>query len=241
MATQAWYKSWFDSPYYHILYADRSEGEAKNFIDNLMETLALPSGAKLLDVACGRGRHSIYLNQLGYDVTGIDLSKKSITYAQSFANDGLRFQQHDMRHTLGTQFDGVLNLFTSFGYFEDDSDNLEVLRAFRTHLRPGGIGVLDFLNTNWVANHLVAEESMTKEGIRFDIKRRIDEQWITKEIAFKANGELFQFQERVRALSLNNFKDWLSKVGLQIKTLYGDYELSSYNPLSSNRLILIVE
>ena len=241
MTTQAWFESWFDSPYYHILYDNRDEKEAKKCIDNLMKELALPSGAKLLDVACGRGRHAIYLNQLGYDVTGIDLSKKSIAYAQAFANESLRFYQHDMRMSLGENFDSVLNLFTSFGYFENDSDNLKALHAFRTHLRPGGVGVLDFLNTPWVANNLVPEESVVKDGIQFDIHRHIDKDWITKEIAFEANGEQLQFQERVRALTLENFKDWLSKVDLKIKALYGDYDLSSYNLLSSKRLILIVE
>lgn len=241
MATQAWFESWFDSPYYHILYADRDQQEAQRFIDKLMTTLDLPKNARLLDVACGRGRHAIYLNQLGYDVKGIDLSQKNISHAQSYANHRLQFQQHDMRKTLDEKFDGVLNLFTSFGYFEDDADSLKALYAFRSHLQVGGVGVIDFLNTPWVAKHLIPEESIIKEGIQFDIKRRVDARWITKEIAFETGGEKFQFQERVRALHLEDFTHWLSEVGLEIKAIYGDYTLSDYNPLSSSRLILIVQ
>jgi len=241
MTKKTWFESWFDSPYYHILYADRDFKEASDFIDKLAHHLSFTKGASLLDVACGRGRHAKHLNQLGYDVTGIDLSKQSIDYAKRHENQTLRFHQHDMRKSLNKSFDGVLNLFTSFGYFEDDDDNQRVLSAFRSHLRPGGIGVIDFLNTSWVGRNLVAEESIVKQGIRFDIKRQMDNKWITKEIAFETNGEQHQFQERVRALTLKDFEDWFAKVGLQIETLYGDYELSEYNPLSSKRLIMIVQ
>ena len=241
MAKQAWFESWFDSKYYHILYSKRNDLEAKKFVGKLMKTLALPKGASLLDVACGRGRHARNLNELGYDVTGIDLSKQSIFYAKAFENQSLRFQQYDMRKAMDCNFDGVLNLFTSFGYFEDDTDSLKALHAFRKNLKPGGVGVLDFLNTSWVGRNLVAEESIVKQGIRFDIKRQMDNKWITKEIAFETNGQQHQFQERVRALTLKDFEDWFAKVGLQIETLYGDYELSEYNPLSSKRLIMIVQ
>ncbi|MBL6647252.1 MAG: methyltransferase domain-containing protein [Flavobacteriaceae bacterium] len=241
MAKQAWFKSWFDSKYYHILYSERNDLEAKKFVGKLMKTLALPKAASLLDVACGRGRHARNLNELGYDVTGIDLSMKSIFYAKAFENQSLRFQQYDMRKAMDCNFDGVLNLFTSFGYFEDDTDSLETLHAFRKNLKPGGVGVLDFLNTPWVAKNLVPAEKIIKKGISFDIKRNIDKRWITKEISFEVDQTKYQFQERVRALTLKDFEDWFAKAGLQIETLYGDYELSEYNPLSSKRLIMIVQ
>jgi len=241
MTKKTWFESWFDSPYYHILYADRDFKEASDFIDKLAHHLSFTKGASLLDVACGRGRHAKHLNQLGYDVTGIDLSKQSIDYAKRHENQTLRFHQHDMRKSLNKSFDGVLNLFTSFGYFEDDDDNQRVLSAFRSHLRPGGIGVIDFLNTPWVAKNLVPAEKIIKKGISFDIKRSIDKRWIIKEISFETDQTKFQFKEQVRALKLEDFEKWLEDVGLKIKDIYGDYQLSDYNPLSSNRLIMIVQ
>jgi SAM-dependent methyltransferase len=146
-----------------------------------------------------------------------------------------------MRKSLNTSFDGVLNLFTSFGYFEDDADNQRVLRAFRNHLRPEGIGVIDFLNTPWVAKNLVPAEKIIKKGISFDIKRNIDKRWITKEISFEIDQTKYQFKEQVRALKLEDFERWLKAEGLTIKDIYGDYQLSDYNPLSSNRLIMTVQ
>jgi 2-polyprenyl-3-methyl-5-hydroxy-6-metoxy-1,4-benzoquinol methylase len=241
MTKKTWFESWFDSPYYHILYADRDHQEARDFIDKLTQNLSFPKGASLLDVACGRGRHAKHLNELGYDVTGIDLSIESINYAKKYENETLRFQQHDMRKSLNTSFDGVLNLFTSFGYFEDDADNQRVLRAFRNHLRPEGIGVIDFLNTPWVAKNLVPAEKIIKKGISFDIKRNIDKRWITKEISFEIDQTKYQFKEQVRALKLEDFERWLKAEGLTIKDIYGDYQLSDYNPLSSNRLIMTVQ
>lgn len=241
MTKKTWFESWFDSPYYHFLYADRDHQEARDFIDKLVRNLSFPKGASLLDAACGRGRHAKHLNQLGYDVTGIDLSKQSIDYAKKYENQTLNFHQHDMRKSLNKSFDGVLNLFTSFGYFEDDDDNQQVLRAFRSHLRPGGVGVIDFLNTPWVAKNLVHAEKIVKKGISFDIKRNIDERWITKEISFEVDQIKYQFKEQVRALKLEDFEKWLKAEGLTIKDTYGDYQLSDYNPLSSNRLIMIVQ
>ena len=123
----SWFASWFDTPYYHILYKDRNYREAQIFMDNLTHYLNLPEHAKVLDLACGKGRHSIYLNQLGFRVLGVDLSENSIEIANKNANDTLNFKVHDMREPIKEQFDAVFNLFTSFGYFENDDDNLKIL------------------------------------------------------------------------------------------------------------------
>jgi hypothetical protein len=108
-------------------------------------------------------------------------------------------------------------------------------------LRPEGIGVIDFLNTPWVAKNLVPAEKIIKKGISFDIKRNIDKRWITKEISFEIDQTKYQFKEQVRALKLEDFERWLKAEGLTIKDIYGDYQLSDYNPLSSNRLIMTVQ
>jgi 2-polyprenyl-3-methyl-5-hydroxy-6-metoxy-1,4-benzoquinol methylase len=77
-----WFRTWFDSPYYKILYSHRSEEEAALFIDNLLSFMDLPERSRVLDLACGRGRHSVYLNEKGFNVVGIDLSNNSISDAK---------------------------------------------------------------------------------------------------------------------------------------------------------------
>src|SRR5690606_31577917 len=166
-----WYASWFDTPYYHILYKDRDYAEAQLFMDNITSYLNLPENAKILDLACGKGRHSVYLNQIGYNVTGADLSENSIAEAKKYENKTLHFCVHDMREPFKDQaFDAVFNLFTSFGYFENDEDNLKTLIAIRDSLSEYGFGVIDFMNVENVVKNLVPEEIKTVENIDFHIK-----------------------------------------------------------------------
>src|SRR5262245_5281593 len=112
----SWFKSWFDTSFYHQLYANRNESEAASFIDNLLPTLQPAYNAKMLDLGCGAGRHSKYLASKGYHVTGLDLAGSSIQQAKRHNLDNLQFFQHDMREAFGKNyFDYVLNFFTSFG------------------------------------------------------------------------------------------------------------------------------
>ena len=113
--SENWFESWFDTEYYHILYKERNDEEAQLLMDNLTHYLNLPEDAKILDLACGKGRHAIYLNSLGFDVTGADLSENSIKEASEFANEKLHFKVHDMRETCNEKYDAIFNLFTSFG------------------------------------------------------------------------------------------------------------------------------
>ena len=149
-----WYTSWFDSPYYHILYKNRDDKEAGLFMKNLTSFLKLSSSSTILDLACGKGRHSKYLNQLGYQVTGVDLSPQSIAYAKKFENENLFFDEHDMSKPYPKQFDAVFNLFTSFGYFEDEEDNLKTIKSIKSELNPKGFGVIDFLNSAGIPNQI---------------------------------------------------------------------------------------
>ena len=201
-----WYASWFDTPYYHILYKDRDHEEAQVFMDNLTNYLNLPEDGKILDLACGKGRHSVYLNSLGYDVTGVDLSENSIAYAKQFENENLHFEVHDMCKPYNKKFDAVFNLFTSFGYFEDEADNLRTINAIQADLNEFGFGVIDFMNSDYVINNLVPEDSKTVEGIEFHQKRYVKEGYLIKDITFEDKGETFTFQEKVRVLTLKDFE-----------------------------------
>ena len=234
-----WYASWFDTPYYHILYKDRDHEEAHQFMDNLTNYLNLPEDGKVLDLACGKGRHSVYLNSLGYNVTGVDLSENSIEYAKQFENDSLRFEVHDMCKPYNEKFDAVFNLFTSFGYFDKDEDNLNTIKAIKEDLNEFGFGVIDFMNTDFIIENLVAEDIKTVEGIDFHQKRYVKDGYIIKDISFTADGEDYNFQERVKALTLKDFEALFEKAGVFLLDVFGDYKLRKYYKTTSERLVMI--
>ena len=106
-----WFENWFNSKYYHILYKNRDHKEAVFFLNNIIKNININDG-QILDVACGKGRHAKYLNHLGFNVTGIDLSKNSIEFANRDCNENLKYFVHDMRSVFRKiDFDFVTNLF----------------------------------------------------------------------------------------------------------------------------------
>ena len=237
----AWFESWFDSPYYHLLYGDRDEKEADAFIGRLVEFLHPAPGARALDLACGKGRHAIALHRHGLDVTGIDLSPKSIEAAKQLETDGLSFSVHDMRHTLTVNyFDLVFNLFTSFGYFTSEHDNDSVMKAVRSALKRNGRFVIDFFNAELVAAQVTKEPScvVEKGGIAFCWEKKIEEGRVVKTITFTDKGRPFEFTERVQLLTLDDFRRLLGPY-FSIENTFGDYNLGTFDPRKSPRLILI--
>lgn len=234
-----WFTSWFDTPYYHILYKDRNYREAQIFMDNLTHYLNLPEKAKVLDLACGKGRHSIYLNQLGFNVLGADLSENSIAEASKNSNETLHFKVHDMREPFEEKFDAIFNLFTSFGYFESDDDNLTTLKAIKESLSEYGFAVIDFMNVNQVIETLVPEEVKTVEGIDFKIKRYVQDGHIFKEIDFEDQGHQYHFTEKVKALTLKDFEELMAEAGIFLLDIFGDYKLKKFHKVESERLIMI--
>ncbi len=234
-----WYASWFDTPFYHILYKDRDHTEAETFMNNLTNYLNIPEGGKILDLACGKGRHAIYLNSIGYNVTGVDLSENSIAHAKQFENESLHFEVHDMCKPYNEQFDAVFNLFTSFGYFDKDEDNLNTIKAIKADLNEFGFGVIDFMNTDFVLKTLIHEENKTVDGIEFHLKRHEEDGYIIKEIAFIHEGDDYHYQEHVRAFSLEDFEALFKKAGVYLLDIFGDYKLRKFDKKESSRLIMI--
>ncbi len=237
--SKQWYASWFDTPFYHILYKERGHGEAEAFMANLTAYLNVPQKGRILDLACGKGRHAVYLNSIGYDVTGVDLSENSIAHAKQFENETLRFEVHDMCLPYPKQFDAVFNLFTSFGYFEKEEDNLSTIKAIKAELNEFGFGVIDFLNVDFVAANLIAEDLKTVEGINFKLKRYIEDGFIYKDIDFEHDGEDYSFTEKVKALTLQNFELLFEQAGVTLLDIFGDYKLNRFHKESSERLIMI--
>jgi SAM-dependent methyltransferase len=208
-------------------------------MDNLTHYLNLPEKAKVLDLACGKGRHSIYLNQLGFEVVGADLSENSIAEANKNQNETLHFKVHDMRDPFEEKFDAIFNLFTSFGYFENDQDNITTLKAMKNSLTDYGFAVIDFMNVTQVLNNLVPEEVKTVDGIDFHLKRYLSDGHICKEINFEDQGRKFHFIEKVKALTLTDFQTMMEEAGIYLLDIFGDYKLKKFHKNDSERLIMI--
>jgi SAM-dependent methyltransferase len=235
-----WFEDWFDSRYYHLLYQQRDDREARFFIDNLIRETNLSKGSRVLDLACGRGRHSVYLNELGFDVVGADLSAASIAHASSAENARLRFVVHDMRKPLDLgEFDLVVNLFTSFGYFDSISENEAVMNSVHGSLSGKGLFALDFLNAEKVVKNLVVAEEKKCGDIRFQITRAVADGHVVKTIRFADAGKQFEFRERVQLLTLQDFRELAKKTGFDELAVFGDYNLGKFVPGNSDRLILI--
>jgi SAM-dependent methyltransferase len=237
--SESWFSTWFDSPYYHILYKNRNEEEAQVFMDNITHYLNMPENGTILDLACGKGRHSIYLNKLGYQVTGVDLSENSIAIANESSNETLQFKTHDMREPMNETYDAVFNLFTSFGYFDTFEDNIKTLKAIKNSINEYGFGVIDFFNADFIIENLVAEETKEIDGITFNIKRFVENKKIIKEIRFEDKGETYNFTEKVSAFTLADFESMMEEAGIYLLEIFGDYKLKKFYKTQSDRLIMI--
>ncbi len=240
MSSKEWFADWFDTSYYHTLYKNRNDEEAEQFISNLLNFLNLKENSTVLDLACGKGRHSVTLNKHGLNVLGVDLSPNSIQEAQKSARTNLTFGVHDMRDVIeGKSFDAIFNLFTSFGYFDDLHDNVRVIQSMNTMLNHEGILVIDFMNASKVIANLVTKEEKEIDGIHFSIERVYDGQHIFKHIKFADAGKDFHFTERVQALKKADFYDLLAQNKFEIIRTFGDFSLNDFNETTSDRLIII--
>ena len=237
-----WFVSWFNSPYYHILYKDRDVTEAEAFVDRLVEFLNVQKGLRVLDLACGKGRHSVRLHKLGYEVIGLDLSEESIAEAKLNEQEGLEFFEHDMRELYWNEyFNLVVNLFTSFGYFHNKEDDQRTISSVADSLILDGVFVLDFMNAAKVIDNLVAYEEKNIDNIKFEITRSVEEDMIIKRIHV-IDGEVeLDFEEQVDALQLDDFLKYLNEAGLIVDSIFGDYQLNPFNKKTSDRLIIIAK
>lgn len=241
----SWFEDWFNTPYYHILYKDRDFKEAENFITNLTRELQLPPHSQIIDLACGKGRHSVFLHQLGYEILGVDLSEASILHNKKFETSApihLKFKVHDMRNELypevsAEKVDAVFNLFTSFGYFDNAEDDKKVFISVKNVLKNGGIFILDFLNEKFVKNTLIPETNINKGGIDFEIKKKIEDNYVIKDIYFEDKGKNFHYFEKVKLSTLEQIQDLAKSCGFEVIKIWGNYNLENFDRETSPRCI----
>lgn len=241
---QTWFKNWFNSPYYHQLYFNRDDREAAAFIDKLINYLKPAPDCCMLDVACGKGRHSIQLANQGFDVTGIDLSDDSINEALQYETDKLHFYKHDMRLPFWINyFDYAFNFFTSFGYFKTRREHDNAIRTIAQAIKKDGIFVMDFLNVHYAEDHLVHQSEKEIDGINFLITKWFDETHFYKKIVVEDENlqEPLIYTEKVAKFSLGDFTEMFAYQGLQIQEVFGDYDFGNYDVKRSPRMLMIAK
>ncbi len=239
-----WFREWFNSPYYHKLYFERDEKEAEAFINCLLDYLKPSPNSLMLDVACGRGRHSRMLAAKGFDVTGFDLSPENIKFAKKIENDHLHFYEHDMRLPFWINyFDCAFNLFTSLGYFRTERENYNAVRTVCQSLKKEGYFVVDYLNSRCAEDNLVHKATKEIDGVHYYITKWFDETHFYKKIIIEDDQlpEPIEFVEKISKFSMGDFTEMFAYNGMQLQQVFGDYELSAYDPKKSPRMLMIAK
>lgn len=238
----AWYEESFGADYL-LVYKHRDMHGAQAEARRMAAWLDLPQNAEVLDLCCGMGRHSLALADEGYRVTGLDLSKVLLEEARRLDDTGrITWLEGDMRRLpVDGPYDAVLNLFTSFGYFDEDEENARVLMEMGRVLRPGGRFVIDFLNASYVEKHLVPHSRRTDEGTVIDEQRSIENGFVKKRITLSSEPGKpeRQYKEQVKLYGLEDFQRLAQGTGLVIEKTCGHYDGSPYDREGSLRLILV--
>lgn len=232
----AWYKEWFGDEYLE-LYAHRDEGEAERHVDFVAELFEERPTA-ILDLACGAGRHTAALRRRGFRTLGVDLSKTLLAQDPTLPKVA-----GDMRCLPfgDATFDWVLNFFTSFGYFETETENRRVLGEVARILMPGGRFLIDLFNRSWVLEHLEPQEKRVIDGRTVEIERWYDErsERINKRIRLIGSEYPFRtFVESVRAYTASEVETALSSAGMEVVARFGGFAGEAFVH-DSPRLILL--
>ena len=236
-----WYRSWFDSPYYDVLYSNRNGAEAEAFVKRLLDFLQPHPDSIMADIPCGTGRHAQFLAAAGHEVYGYDLSEDNIREAKQLEHDKLHFAVLDMRQMFHIRFfDFVFNLFTSLGYFDTDRYDLRIIKNFSSALKANGTLVIDFFNAYYAIEHLKDNDSVRRNGFNFDISKRYDGTHIVKDIRVDKEPDQL-FTERVRAYTVNDFERMLQYAGFKVRIMFGDYDLHPFDQSTSPRLIIVAD
>ncbi len=238
--TDAWYERSFREDYL-LVYQHRDEQSADQEIANLLNHLPIKPSGRVLDLCCGSGRHSRAFARRGYDVVGVDLSPVLLALAEeqnTFSN--LTFYQYDMREIpFDNEFDVVVNLFTSFGYFSTDEENSQVIRNMAKALKQKGEVLIDYLNPAYVEANLVPLSEREMDGLFIREKRWIEDGYVKKQISVSdaEAGEPRHYLEQVRLYQQEDMIQMLTDAGFGQLQVYGDYTFQPYKGKESPRMI----
>jgi SAM-dependent methyltransferase len=241
----SWFKDWFNSENYLKVYSHRDESEAERLVELIVKSLGIKSDSKILDMACGSGRHAVIFAKRGFDVTAVDLSQMLLSDAKATARENdvkINFVLSDILDFQTTQrFSLSLNLFTSFGYFDDDEDNFRVILKAYDLLIDGGYFVIDYFNKNYLLKNLIPTTVFSENGLRITQNRAIQGTRVVKNITIENGGSVEEFYESVRLYSYDEMLDYINKAGFSIFKEYGNYNGNNFINESSPRLIIFAK
>lgn len=238
---ERWWESYFDEAFLNIYRALLSDAEAEDEVDAVVAALDIDPPARVLDLACGWGRHAIPLARLGFEVTGLDLSEVLLRQARTDAEAAgveVEWVRGDMRHPpLPGGFDAIVSLFSSLGYGLSDDDDLATLRSARGMLRPGGQLLLETMHRDLVAREYAERdwwpgpdgEPVLVER-EFDPVSGVSREWLRWGAVEKRHS--------IRVRSASEWDALLSRAGLTAEAWYGDWDLEPFS-VSSERLVIV--
>src|SRR5262245_42600732 len=249
MTEKPWYESLFEGEDYLRSYQETLAGmDARREVDFLVRELALRPGARVLDLCCGQGRHAGELARRWALVVGQDLSGYLLGRAREAAREAgveLELIQRDMREIpWQAEFDAAVNLFTAFGYFEDDRENFQVLEGIARALKPGGKFCLDLISFPWLMRNFQSRGwARGDAGILMVDDRHMD--WMSgfqtgERLLIEADGSRKRLRYRIRLFATHEIVDWLRRAGLEPRALFGDWNGAPFD-LESQRLIVVAE
>ena len=237
-----WYKDWFNSENYLKVYSHRNQAEAERLVELITKNINFKPNSAMLDMACGSGRHAIAFAKMGFDVTAVDLSQRLISEAKKNAvQTGVKidFVLSDiLEYETSKEFDLVINLFTSIGYFENDDENYAVMEKAFNLLKQGGYFILDYFNKDFLLKNLIPTSVFSENGLKITQNRSIEETRVVKKITIENEGHIEEFYESVRLYSYDDIVSYIKKAGFTISKQYGDYFGRNYESETSPRLII---
>ncbi len=244
-----WYKGEFFERWYLKFWPSQvrfKPTQIKQEVAFIKRVLKLPKEAKILDLCCGQGRHLIPLTKADYQMTGLDLSKNALKILRKDLNKNklkARFIRSDMRKIpFENEFDAVINMFTSFGYLENDNEDFKVLKAVSNALKPGGKFLIDFANPGRIlANYQL--KSWLKEGDSFILQENHYDfrghRNIVKQQIFDGKGKWYKNSYSIRLYTLVEMKKLLGRVGLKVIRVFGNTHSNFKYTNNSNRLVIL--
>lgn len=237
-----WYKRWFGEEYL-IVYEHRDMAEAELEVEFIERVLKLKNNDLILDLCCGPGRHDYSLTKRGYRVIGLDYSLPMLRIACNGLHAGTGYPRYILADARAIPFrdeifDAVLNLFTSFGYFED-RENWDLLNSIARLLKNGGKFYIDYLNPPRLIAGLAPETVKEKNGLTVVEKRHLDTtlKRVEKTIIIRSESLEKEFHESVRLYSMEEMLVMLKEAGLVVREVFGSIQGEEYSEYSDRMII----
>jgi SAM-dependent methyltransferase len=245
MSDMPWYQEFAGADYLRIYSPFLPPERSAREVANIVKLLNLTPNSSILDLCCGQGRHTIPLAQQGYRMTGLDLNQFILQRAQVDAETkGIkaRWLQSDMRHIpFDNEFDAIINIFTSFGYLENEDEDLQVLRQVQQALKPGGLFLLETIYQVRVVRTFSPHGIIRyDDGLIVLEERRLNLLESRNEIAITMlypDGQRKKYKQLIRIYTLTELRRMLKSVGIEVQAYYGDLDGSALTV--DSRLVIV--